>query len=413
VSPLGAGALATSTLGLDAPATARRLGLDRAFENSLDAVSDRDVAQEFVAVAAILATHLSRLAADIARWSDPALGWARVDDAYATGSSMMPNKRNPDVAELVRAKPGRIAGAFAALTSTLAGLPLGYHRDLQEDKEPVFDAARTLLASLGALAGCVETLSFDVARMRAAATAPDLYATDLAEALVRSGVPFRDAHRRVGELLARLDERERTLADLREDQWAAFGLPDGGTLLDPERSVASRAGPGGPSRPSVLAQAGAIDASLPPSDDVIEIRAVTAEDVRPIRRRVLRAGLPRPDVAFEGDDADDTFHAGAFVDGRLVAVATVLRRPPPDAPAAEPAWQVRGMATEPAARGRGLGGELLERCVEHVVRAGGGVVWCNARTRAVPFYERHGFVRDGEAFDVADLGPHVRMRRRV
>lgn len=158
---------------------------------------------------------------------------------------------------------------------------------------------------------------------------------------------------------------------------------------------------------------GRIDAGLPPSDDVIEIRAVSAEDVRPIRRRVLRAGLPAPNVEFAGDDADDTLHAGAFLDGRLVAVATVLRRPPPDEPDVAAAWQVRGMATEPAARGRGLGGDLLERCIDHVVRAGGGVVWCNARIRAVPFYERHGFVREGDVFDVVDLGPHVRMRRRV
>jgi GNAT superfamily N-acetyltransferase len=146
---------------------------------------------------------------------------------------------------------------------------------------------------------------------------------------------------------------------------------------------------------------------------VIEIRAVGAEDVRPIRRRVLRAGLPNPNVEFPGDDADDTLHAGAFVDGRLVAVATILRRPPPDDPEASAAWQVRGMATEPVARRRGLGGDLLERCLDHAARAGGRLVWCNARIRAAPFYERHGFVREGDVFDVVDLGPHVRMHRRV
>jgi GNAT superfamily N-acetyltransferase len=146
-------------------------------------------------------------------------------------------------------------------------------------------------------------------------------------------------------------------------------------------------------------------------DDVIEIRAVNGEDVRPIRRRVLRAGLPRPNVEFEGDDAVDTLHVGAFVDGRLAAVATVLRRPPPDDPSATAAWQVRGMATEPASRGRGLGGSLLERCIEHVRERGGDPVWCNARIRAVPFYERHGFARVGGVFDVVDLGPHVRMHR--
>lgn len=146
---------------------------------------------------------------------------------------------------------------------------------------------------------------------------------------------------------------------------------------------------------------------------MIEIRRVSAEDVRPLRRRVLRAGLPKQNVEFAGDDAADTFHAGAFVGGRLVAVATVLRRPPPGDPAVTTAWQVRGMATEPAARGRGLGGELLERCLEHVARSGGELVWCNARIRAVSFYERHGFVSEGDVFDIVDLGPHMRMRRRV
>jgi argininosuccinate lyase len=410
MSPLGAGALATSTLGLDAASTARRLGLDRVFENSIDAVSDRDVAQEFVAAAAILATHLSRLAGDLARWSDPALGWVRIDDAYATGSSMMPNKRNPDVAELVRAKPGRIAGAFVALTTTLSGLPLGYHRDLQEDKEPVFDAARTLLVSLGALAGCLETLAFDVAAMREAARASDLYATDVAEALVRSGVPFREAHRRVGALLACLDEEDRTLADLAGEEWSAVGLPGGGAMLGPEVSVAARGGAGGPSPASVLAQADAVESTLPASDEMLEIRAVSAEDVRPIRRRVLRTGLPRPNVRFDGDDAPDTLHTGAFLDGRLVAVATIVRRPPPGEPGAARAWQVRGMATQPVVRGKGVGGRLLQALIEHARTNGGSVVWCNARVRAASFYERHGFVRDGEVFDIEQLGPHVRMR---
>ncbi|HEX6130632.1 MAG TPA: argininosuccinate lyase, partial [Actinomycetota bacterium] len=162
VSALGAGALATSTLGLDPEATAVRLGLERAFRNSLDAVSDRDFVQELVAVAAIEATHVSRLAADLARWTDPALGWAELAEAYATGSSMMPQKRNPDTPELARAKGGRVAGAFAALAATLQGLPLGYHRDLQEDKEPAFDAADTLALVLPAIEGVVRTVRFDV-----------------------------------------------------------------------------------------------------------------------------------------------------------------------------------------------------------------------------------------------------------
>jgi argininosuccinate lyase len=257
-SPLGAGALATSGLGLDPAATATRLGFDAAFDNSLDAISDRDVLQEFVAAAAILATHASRLAADLARWTDPALGWAELDEAYSTGSSMMPQKRNPDTAELVRGKAARIAGDFVTLTTVTAGLPLGYHRDLQEDKEPVFDAIDTLALALPALAGAVETVRFDVEAMRAACGDPGLYATDVAEALVLGGVPFRDAHRRTGELLKRLATDERTLEDLTPQEWAAFGVPDGAALLDPDRSVAVRSGEGGPSAASVRAQCEAL-----------------------------------------------------------------------------------------------------------------------------------------------------------
>ena len=262
VSALGAGALATSTLDLDPEATAGRLGLDRAFPNSIDAVSDRDFVQEFVADATILGTHLSRLAADVLRWTDESLGWVSMDEAYATGSSMMPQKRNPDVAELARAKAGRLAGHFVALTSVLSGLPLGYHRDLQEDKGPAFDAADTLEATLGALAGCVETLRFDVAAMRRAAEADALYATDLAEELVRAGIPFRQAHRQVGELLKRLDAEGRSLRGLGTEEWRDLGLPEGEAILDPDRSVRARSMPGGPSPASVLDQVQAIEATL-------------------------------------------------------------------------------------------------------------------------------------------------------
>jgi argininosuccinate lyase len=262
VSALGAGALATSTLGLDPAITAARLGLDRAFANSIDAVSDRDFVQEFVADAAILGTHLSRLAADLLRWAEESVGWASIDDAYATGSSMMPHKRNPDVAELARAKAARLGGSVVALTSMLAGLPLGYHRDLQEDKGPAFDAADTLEITLGALAGCVETLRFDEAAMREAAEAEALYATDLAEELVRSGVPFRQAHRRIGALLKRLDAEHRSFRSLGPGEWRDLGLPEGGSLLDPDRSVWARSMPGGPSPASVLAQVQALEAAL-------------------------------------------------------------------------------------------------------------------------------------------------------
>ncbi len=261
-SPLGAGALATSTLGLDPGAAATRLGFRRSFDNSIDAVSDRDFVQEFLADASICATHLSRLAADLARWTDPALGWAQLDEAYTTGSSIMPQKRNPDTAELARAKAARIAAGFVALTSVLQGLPLGYHRDLQEDKEPAFDAADTLELVLPALLGAVDTLRFDAATMRAAAADEGLYATDLAEALVRQSVPFREAHRRTGQLLRHLAARSRTLRGLTLAEWEAFGVVEGDALLDPDLSVAARTMPGGPSPDSVRRQADAIDMAL-------------------------------------------------------------------------------------------------------------------------------------------------------
>jgi argininosuccinate lyase len=264
MSPLGAGALATSTFGLDPVRTAERLGFAGAFANSIDAVSDRDVVQEFLGAAAICATHVSRLAADLARFSDEALGWATIDEAYATGSSMMPQKRNPDVAELARAKAGRVLGDLVTVTTVLHGLPLGYHRDLQEDKEAVFDAADTLETTLAAVAGCVETTIFHPEAMRAAATAEGLYATDLAEALVRSGVPFREAHRRVGELLRRLEIEDLSFNALSPDDWAHLGLPDGARLLDADRAVRARTIPGGPSPESVRHQADELERSLPP-----------------------------------------------------------------------------------------------------------------------------------------------------
>jgi argininosuccinate lyase len=257
-SALGAGAIATSTLGLDPDMTAVRLGLHRAFANSVDAVGDRDFVQEGLAVATILATHLSRLAADLARWTDESLGWAALDEAYSTGSSMMPQKRNPDTAELGRAKAARIGGAFATVTAMLQGLPAGYHRDLQEDKDPVFDAVDTLDLVLPALTGAVRTLRVDVDAMREACAAEGLFATDVAEALVSAGVPFRDAHRRTGELLKRLEGESRTLRDLDPADWEAFGIPEGDQLLDPEAAVARRGGPGGPSPASVRAQADAV-----------------------------------------------------------------------------------------------------------------------------------------------------------
>jgi len=214
VSPLGAGALAGSSLPIDPEATARELGFARRFENSLDAVSDRDFVAEALFVVALEQVHLSRLGEEIVLWSSEEFGFLRLADAYSTGSSMLPQKKNPDIAELARGKAGRVIGNLTGFLATLKGLPLAYNRDLQEDKEPLFDSVRTCALSLSALAGLIETVEFDVERMRAAADAPALSATDLAEHLVRAGVPFRDAHSTVGRLVREAGERGAPLAEL-------------------------------------------------------------------------------------------------------------------------------------------------------------------------------------------------------
>ncbi|MBP8261441.1 MAG: argininosuccinate lyase [Verrucomicrobia bacterium] len=208
VCPLGAGALAGSSLALDREWIARELGFvdsrgkPRAAQNSMDAVSDRDFALEFCAGAAILAVHLSRLAEDIVIWSSTEFGYIRIDDAYTTGSSLMPQKKNPDIAELARGKSGRVIGNLMALLVLLKGLPMTYNRDLQEDKEPLFDTADTVRATARILAAMLDHSRFDAARCDAAARDPTLLATDLADDLVRQGIPFREAHHAVGAAVA-------------------------------------------------------------------------------------------------------------------------------------------------------------------------------------------------------------------
>jgi argininosuccinate lyase len=206
VSPLGAGALAGAGYPLDRAATAADLGFDGVTANSLDAVSDRDFAVEFLAAVALTMVHLSRFAEEITWWSNPRFGFVHVADAFSTGSSMMPNKKNPDPAELVRGRAGRVIGALTGVLALLKGLPLAYQRDLQEDKVPLFESAATLDASLGVMAGLIDTLTVDRERMRAAATEGYTTATAVADALVRRGVPFRVAHQVVGSLVAQAEE---------------------------------------------------------------------------------------------------------------------------------------------------------------------------------------------------------------
>ncbi len=265
VSPLGAGALAGSSLPLDPTATATELGFARAAANSIDAVSDRDFAAEFLFVAALLGVHLSRLGEELVLWTSREFGWAVLDDAYATGSSIMPQKKNPDVAELARGKSGRLIGGLAGFLVTLKGLPLAYDRDLQEDKEPVFDAVDTLLLVLPALAGLVTTLRFDRDRLAAAAPAGFALATDVAESLVRAGVPFPAAHEAVGRLVRWCDQRGVELADVADAELAGISphlTPAVRTVLTVEGALAARAAYGGTAPARVAEQLAQLRADL-------------------------------------------------------------------------------------------------------------------------------------------------------
>jgi len=214
VSPLGAGALAGSSLPLDPAANAQRLGFASAFTNSLDAVSDRDFVAELLFDFTMVAVHLSRIGEEIVIWSTEEFGFVRLSDAYSTGSSMLPQKKNPDIAELARGKAGRLIGNLAGLLATLKALPLAYNRDLQEDKEPLFDSFDQVRRGLGAVAGMLDTVTFNTHAMQRSADSPYAAATDLAEYLVRGGMPFRDAHAVVGSVVRRAMDEGLDLATL-------------------------------------------------------------------------------------------------------------------------------------------------------------------------------------------------------
>jgi argininosuccinate lyase len=253
VCALGAGALAGSTIDLDTGAVATRLGFGTTFENSIDAVSDRDFALEFLAACSILGVHLSRLAEDVVLWTTREFGFAKLPDRHSTGSSMMPQKRNPDVAELTRGKAGRLLGHFVALSTAMKGLPLAYDRDLQEDKEPLFDAFDTLSLALPAMAALIAELVFDLDRL-AAAIEPNSMATDVAEALVTAGRPFREGHATVAGWVAELERDGRTLADASADEWASVAPGISPDVVRPDDAVERRRTVGGPSAPSVKEQ---------------------------------------------------------------------------------------------------------------------------------------------------------------
>ncbi len=256
VMPLGSGALAGTPLSIDRQALAQRLGFSRVSENSMDAVSDRDFVAEFLFWATMLSVHLSRLGEDLILFSNPAIGFVRLSDAYTTGSSLMPQKKNPDAFELVRGKTGRIIGKLTGLLATLKGIPSTYNKDLQEDKEPLFDAIDTLQLALPVVTGALATMALRPSKMQAALD-DAMLATDLADWLVAQGTPFRQSHHIVGQVVHEAERRgiplrALTLEDLQRIH-PGF-TADALSVWDFERSVEQRQAPGGTARDAVLAQ---------------------------------------------------------------------------------------------------------------------------------------------------------------
>ena len=264
-SPYGAGALAGGALGLDAAIVAAELNLGEPMANSIDATASRDAVAEFAYIGAQIGVDISRFAEDVILWVTREFGFARLHDAYSTGSSIMPQKKNPDIAELARGKAGRLVGNLTGLLATLKGLPLAYNRDLQEDKEPVFDTVRTLELLLPAFTGMVATLEFDVDRMAELAPQGFSLATDVADHLVRSGVPFRDAHEITGALVKFCELNGLELDEPTDADYAAIDerlTPAVRDVLTVAGSIASRSGVGGTAPERVAEQLAALTAAV-------------------------------------------------------------------------------------------------------------------------------------------------------
>lgn len=261
VSPLGAGALAGSSLALDPDAVAKDLGFDRAADNSIDAVSDRDYVAEFLFDAAMIGIHLSRLGEEVVLWNTTEFGWVSLHDSWATGSSIMPQKKNPDIGELARGKSGRFVGNLMSLLMTLKALPLAYDRDLQEDKEPTFDSVEQLLLLLPAVAGMIATMTVNRDRVSAGAARGHALATDIAEWLVRQGVAFREAHEVSGAAVRLCDERGVELFDLSAADLAGVDprlTPEVMAVLSVDGALASRSTHGGTAPVRVVEQSAAL-----------------------------------------------------------------------------------------------------------------------------------------------------------
>jgi argininosuccinate lyase len=264
-SPLGSGALAATGLGIDRQATASALGFDGPTHNSLDAVSDRDFAAEIAFACALLGVHLSRLGEELVLWSTTEFGFVQLGEGYCSGSSLMPQKRNPDIAELLRAKPARVIGDVVALLTISKGLTLAYNKDLQETQEPFYDAVDTARVSLAVLPGLIASLNFNTERMLAAAQDPALGATDLAEELVRAGIPFREGHEIVGRLVRRAEDMGVSLRQLAAEDLKGVDArltPTVLEALDPSRAVAARTVVGGPAPESVRREVDRLTAEL-------------------------------------------------------------------------------------------------------------------------------------------------------
>ena len=265
ISPLGSGALAATTLPIDREMVATALGFADVTHNSLDAVGDRDFAIELVGACALIQVHLSRLGEELVLWASQEVGFARIGEAYCSGSSLMPQKMNPDLAELLRAKSGRSVGSWVTLMTVVKGLPLAYNKDLQETQEPLYDAVETVLASLAVARGMVASLVFDTQKLRAAIDTGYLVATELADYLVTKGVPFREAHDVAGHIVRTASARGVELAALTltelQEAHPSFEL-DVASWLDPQSAVDRRDVVGGPARTRVLAEIDRISAAL-------------------------------------------------------------------------------------------------------------------------------------------------------
>ena len=257
VAPLGSGALAGSSLGVDPISTAAELGFGSAAPNSMDAVADRDFVAEFLFCAALLGVHLSRLGEEVVLWNTTEFGWVTLDDAFSTGSSIMPQKKNPDIAELTRGKSGRLIGHVTGSLAMLKGLPLTYNRDMQEAQEPCFDAVETLLLVLPAMTGMIATMTVHTDVLEASAPLGFALATDVAELLVKNGVVFRDAHEAVGKLVQHCTAQGVDLHEVDDGTLASLSphlTPDIRSVLDVRGAIAARTGHGGTAPERVLEQ---------------------------------------------------------------------------------------------------------------------------------------------------------------